>query len=56
MTTHTYVRHWSPWSIALVALVVLAWAWINRHHLRDEVRDKARDTTDWWKWKRMTRK
>ena len=53
MTTHTYVRHWSPWSIALVALVVLAWAWINRQHLRDEMSDAA----DWCrrKWKRRMR-
>ena len=51
MTTHTYVRHWSPWSIALVALVVLVWAWINRSHLRDEVRN----VVAWWRWKRRMR-
>jgi len=48
---YAYVRHWSPWSIALVALVFVAWAWINRHHLRDEVRN----TADWWRWKRWMR-
>ena len=51
MSSYAYVRHWSPWSIALVALVALAWAWINRSHLLDEMRSAA----DWWRWKRRMR-